>query len=284
MRDEIPSVGAVEGDETAEGVRLRYVQMCSGSPAVVLIHGASGNLSDMTFQLAPLIARDRTVVAFDRPGHGHSGWPDRGGEQLAVQARLMRQALAGLGIERAVLVGHSYGGSVALAWALDAPESVEGLVLVGAPSQGWKGGMGLANDLLAHPLTAGLMAYSLPMVLTPAFVARSVERIFAPQKPPAGYVKHLRMARILNPEALRANAVQLHALKTQLLAMVPRYGTLPMPVEILHGTADQTVPFGMHALPLASQIPGAALRRLDGIGHMPHHVAPAEILAALRRL
>lgn len=274
---------STEGDATVEGVRLRFVRMGSG-PAVVLIHGASGNLSDMTFRLAPLIARDRTVIAFDRPGHGNSGWPDRGGEQLGVQARLLRLALAQLGIERAVLVGHSYGGAVALAWALDAPASVEGLVLIGAPSQGWKGGIGLTNDLLAHPLTAALMAYSLPMLLTPSFVAKTVSRAFAPQTPPQGYLEHLRLDRILNPEALRANAVQLHALKSQLVAMVPQYGALSMPVEILHGTADPTVPFALHALPLAAQIPGAALRRLESMGHMPHHTAPAEVLAALRRL
>ena len=52
-----------------------------------------------------------------------------------------------------MLVGHSYGGSVALAWAVDAPESISGLVLLAAPSQVWEGGLGLTNDLLASPVS-----------------------------------------------------------------------------------------------------------------------------------
>ena len=55
------------------------------------------------------------------------------------QAALIRGALARIGIERPLLVGHSYGGSVALAWAVDAPETVSGLVLLATPSQVWDG-------------------------------------------------------------------------------------------------------------------------------------------------
>ena len=61
-------------------------------------------------------------------------------------------------IERPSLVGHSYGGSVALAWAVDAPETVSGLVLLATPSQVWEGGLGLTNDLLASPLVGPPLA------------------------------------------------------------------------------------------------------------------------------
>ena len=65
--------------------------------------------------------------------------------------------------------------------------------------------------------------------------------------------------------------------------MSARYSTLPMPVEIVHGTADDVVPIHIHSEPLARQIPGAVLTRLEGIGHMPHHSAPAAVAEAIDR-
>ena len=56
-----------------------------------------------------------------------------------------------------------------------------------------------------------------------------------------------------------------------------------MPIEIVHGTADEVVPIGVHSEPLARQIPGAVLTRLEGIGHMPHHAAPDAVEAAIHR-
>jgi pimeloyl-ACP methyl ester carboxylesterase len=133
---------------TVDGVPIHFVRLGAGPPVVVL-HGASGNLRDWTFGPAQAIARSNTVIAVDRPGNGLSGLPDRGGERLDVQAALLRGALEQLGVGRVTLVGHSYGGSVALAWALDAPESLDGLVLLAAPSQVWDGGLGFRTNLLA---------------------------------------------------------------------------------------------------------------------------------------
>jgi pimeloyl-ACP methyl ester carboxylesterase len=282
MRDEIQPE-AEDGAVTIDGARIHYLRAGAG-PAVVLLHGASANLADMSFDLLPRLAARYTVVAFDRPGHGESGWPARGGEQLAHQARMLRAALSELGIDRAIIVGHSYGGAVALAWALEFPESVAGLLLLGAPSQGWEGGMGLANDLLAHPLTAPYFSWALPMVMSRVAVSQMVDHLFAPQKAPRGLIGHIDPRRLFAPEPLRANAVQLQTLKRQLLAMVPRYAGLRMPVEILHGTADSVVSFDFHAEPLAAMVPNARLTALPGVGHMVHHVASAEVDRALARL
>lgn len=280
MRDDIVTE---EGAVTVDGTPIHYLRAGAG-PAVTLIHGASANLSDMSFDLLPRLARNHTVIAFDRPGHGASGWPARGGEQLAHQARMLRAALSDLGIDRTILAGHSYGGAVVLAWALEFPKSVAGLLLLGAPSQGWEGGMGLANDLLAHPMTAPFFSWALPAMMAPVTVNRLIEDLFAPQKPPSGLVRHIGPRRIFAPDTLRANAVQLQGLRRQLLAMVPRYGAMRLPVEILHGTEDRLVPMDFHATPLAAMVPGARLTPLAGVGHMVHHARPLEVEAALARL
>lgn len=272
-----------EGILRVEGVPLRYQRAGSG-PAVALIHGASSNLRDMSLDLLPRLAANHTVVALDRPGHGGSGWPARGGEQLDTQARLMRGALETLGIPRAVVLGHSYGGAVALAWGLRFPASLSGLVLIGAPSQGWIGGMGLANDLLANPMTGPAFAWLLPMLVGPTTLQRHVDELFAPQRPPGGMLRGLGLGEILAPETLRANAVQLLTLRRQLLEMKPWYRDLAMPVEIVHGEADTVVDCAFHARPLAAQVPGARLTILPGVGHMAHHSAPEAVEAAVTRV
>lgn len=268
-----------------DGVPIHLARMGRGRP-VCLIHGASGNLNDMTFRLAPTLADRFEVIAVDRPGHGRSGVPHGGGTSIRVQAALIRAALARIGIPRATVVGHSYGGSVALAWAVDAPESVSALALLAAPSQLWEGGLGLTNDLLASPLTGPPLAHAVPHLVTRGFAERTLSGVFAPQAPPEGYLDHLDLGLVLQPGALRENARQLVALKGELGPLVPRYPGLQMPVELVHGDADRTVGLDIHSRPLARQVPGAGLTVLPGIGHMLHQVATracAERIATAER-
>jgi pimeloyl-ACP methyl ester carboxylesterase len=284
MRDDTDRGEAgTEGSVTVGGVAIRYRRAGRGS-TVVLLHGASGNHRDWTLGAFEAISRDHDTIAFDRPGLGQSGWPGSEGTRLDVQARLLLGALDRLGVSRVILVGHSYGGSVALAWALVEPASVTGLMLLAAPSQVWPGGLGLSTDLLASPVTGPLIASAIPAVLPGAVAEAAAARVFAPQAPPPGYVAHLGFDRVLRAQALRANALQLAALKDQIRTMVPHYPALAIPVEVLHGTSDSTVPLAIHSEPFAAQVAQARLTRLEGIGHMPHHAALPDVLQALARL
>ncbi len=265
-----------------DGVALHYERLGSGPP-LVLIHGASGNLRDWTYQAAGRFAATNDVIVFDRPGHGLSGAPETGVSSLSLQAALMRAALADMGVDRAIVTGHSYGGSVALAWALDAPDSVNGLMLLAAPSHEWPGGVGFTSELLANPALGPFAARSASALVTDGFARRTVNGVFEPQQVPVGYLEHLRLDLILQPSALRANALQLTALKQQITMMQTRYGELAMPVEILHGNADDTVWLSVHSEALARETPVARLTTLDGIGHMPHHARPQDVTDAIDR-
>jgi pimeloyl-ACP methyl ester carboxylesterase len=262
------------------GVPIHLTRMGSGRP-VCLIHGASGNLNDMTFRLAPQLADRYEVIAVDRPGHGYSGLPPGGGLSITAQAALIRQAVAQIGVERPIVVGHSYGGSVALAWAVDAPETISGLVLLAAPSQVWEGGLGFTNDLLANPVTGPALAHTIPHVVTEGFVESTLQGVFAPQAPPAGYIDHLDLELVLEATSLRENARQLVALKEELRPMVPSYPALSMPIRLVHGEADTTVGLEIHSTVFARQVPQASLTRLPGIGHMLHQVATNEVIEAV---
>lgn len=285
-RPRVPPISPTEGPRErvmVEGVPIAFRRMGRG-PAVALIHGASTNLSDMTFRLAPALAARHTVFAFDRPGHGESGWPARGGESLSTQARLIRGALERAGVGRAFVIGHSYGGAVGLAWALDAPRSVAGLMVIGAPSHGWRGRGGVMNALIDMPLLGPAIAGLTRHLVTARLAARIADRAFAPQTAPEGYLEHFDLALMLDPARLRHNARQIAALRRALEPMARRYPDLVPPLAIVHGDADPTVSFGGHAQRLAAAVPGAGLTRLAGIGHMPHHVALPEVLAAFTRL
>jgi len=107
---------------TVSGKRLHYT-MAGEGPPVILLHGASGNFLDWTFGRFDELAKTHKVLAFDRPGLGFSDAADD--PSLSSQVALMVEAARQLGMERATVVGHSFGGAVALAWALDAPETVK---------------------------------------------------------------------------------------------------------------------------------------------------------------
>ena len=179
----------------------------------------------------------------------------------------MRGALATMGVDRATVAGHSYGGSVALAWALDAPDSVSGLMLLAAPSHEWPGAVGFSSELLRTPPSARSSPKRL-YLRHRRFRATAGQRRFEPQQAPEGYLDDLRLDLILNLRAARQRA-QLTAPKPQIRETQTRYGELQMPVEILHGTADDTVWLSIHSEALASRTPDARHTPLDGIGHMP---------------
>lgn len=279
-----PDPAVAERQVETDGLSLNVLFAGDGNPPVVLIHGASGNARDFTFGTMAALARQHAVIALDRPGLGASEAPPNGIESPFVQAALLSGALRSLGLRRPILVGHSYGGAVALAWALAEPDALRGLVLLAAPSHVWEGGVGLTSDLLARPILGPALAAVAPFLVSDDFLDTAVSRVFAPQTPPPGYVDRLGRDRLLAASALRTNARQLVALKSHLRAMVPRYASLSLPVELIHGEADTIVPLRVHSEPLVARLPNGRLTRLPGVGHMPHHAAPETLLAAVQRI
>lgn len=272
-----------EGRFVTVGGRRVHAVVAGDGPEVVLIHGLSGNARDFTFALLPALARRYRVIAFDRPGLGYSDALPPGADGLAEQAAVLQQAAALLGAARPLVVGQSYGGSVGLAWAVERPGTLAALVTVGAPSHVWEGGMSAFYRITAPPLGAVLAVPLLTALAPGAQVRQATESVFAPQPMPAGYAEHLGAPLTLRRPSLRANARHRARLKADLAALVPRYPDLTLPVEVLHGTADQTVSPAIHAEAFAREVASARLTLLPGQGHMPHHTAQAEVLAAIDR-
>src|SRR5690242_12705842 len=157
-----------------DGGRLHVVDLAPSRPGdalpVVLLHGASGNLEDQRLTLGSALAASRRVILIDRPGHGFSARAGGGADASpGRQAALIAQALAGLGVERAVVVGHSWAGALAAAMALDFPERVAALVLLAPVTHPWPGGISwyntLASTRIVGPLFARTFAFPLGSLL-----------------------------------------------------------------------------------------------------------------------
>lgn len=273
-----PPVGAfVE----AGGLRVHYVEAGEG-PAVILIHGANGNLRDFTFSMVDELKDRYRVIVFDRPGHGYSDRAEPDGDVPATQARALAAAADALGVERAVIVGHSFGGAVAAAWALERPDQAAALVSLAGAVFPWNGDGGflysLAGSFMGPVVGAAARAY-----VSGSRLDRLIADVFAPNSVTPGYAEHIGVELALRPDTFRYNAADINELNDNLIPQAERYGELAMPVEIVHGESDATVGLDVHSIPFQAAAPEARLTVLPGVGHMPHHVSEGIVVAAIDR-
>lgn len=265
-----------------DGHRVHAVTMGAG-PDLVLIHGASGNIRDMTHSLAPRLAKRYRVTIFDRPGLGYTDRIGHAGTTIRQQAELLAAAARQLGVESPIVLGHSYGGAVALAWAVHEPHYISALVPLSSPSHPWDSPLSAYYKVLSHPVLGPLVIPFLTAFVHDERVKREVASIFDPNTVPDGYIDHIGAGLTLRRKTLRANALQRANLLPAIEALHRSYARIQVPLEIVHGTADTTVGLTIHAEPLEQSVPTADLTRLPGIGHMPHHVAQDAVVEAIDR-
>jgi pimeloyl-ACP methyl ester carboxylesterase len=256
-------------------------------PAVLLLHGAPGSATD----LRPLGERlaSLPVLIADRPGSGWSGRP--GGEAdaaLGRQAELIRAAVRKLGARRLIVVGHSFGGSVALRYALDHPDEVAGLVLVNPATHPRPGGLkwfqAAAELLLTGRFFASLFAWTVATPLSLAVLEKATARMFAPEPLPKDYLDLSALALAMTPGRFRDSMQDFKLLRGELTAQAPRYPVLAAPAVLVLGEADATVPPALHGEILAREVPAIRVIRIAKAGHMLHHGHAGRIAEEVVRL
>lgn len=255
----------------------------SGAPPIVLVHGADGVVQEFTETIVPALATGLRVLAVDRPGHGWST-PPSAGCGIAANMEAIREGVRALGVERAVVVGHSYGAAIAVRWALEHPEEVAGLVLL-APAAHfrWPRVTPHVLRIAETPRLAPALAEALVPLLGPLAHALSARWAFRPNPvPPAfrafGEVLYLRPAQTL--AVLR----EYRRLRDDLGEQEGRYGEIAVPTLVLVGAEDPVTVPRLQAEPLAREVPGAELRVLPGLGHEFHWHAPDEVVKAVREV
>ena len=262
------------------GTRVHALVKGAG-PDLILIHGASGNLRDF-LPLIDKLSPQYRVIAFDRPGLGWSD-PIPDGSTLKAQALQLAAAASQLGVKNPIVLGQSYGGSVALAWALYAPLKPAALVLVSSPSLPWPGKLDWWYQLTASWIGQTFVIPLAAAFVPDAYVNRTITDIFAPDPAPPDYLTYIGAGLTLRRQTLRINAEQVNSLRPQIVDMSRLYPQLTLPVELVHGDADTIVPLTIHSLPLSKPLPNATLTVAKGAGHMVHHAQPDLVLAAIDR-
>ncbi len=273
----------------AGGLRQHVVERSpndarAGVPPLVLLHGAGCNLEDMWLVLGERLAVRHRVILIDRAGQG---WSESGGRNFsspAAQAGVLREVLDRLGIARAVLVGHSWGGALALTFALDQPQRAAGLVLLSPPTHPHLCRMTRLYRMLAAPCAGRLFAHTLALPLAAAAFTSGIRAAFAPQAPPRHYLECSAAFLLLRPAAFLANARDMADLQAFLARQAPHYRELAVPTVIIQGDSDGIVPIDKHAMALTAAAPQCKLVVLPGVGHMPHHAAADRVIAEIEQL
>ncbi|GFE63715.1 alpha/beta fold hydrolase [Litoreibacter roseus] len=267
------------------GTQVHAVVEGSG-PDLILFHGAGGSHRDFTFSMVDKLKDDFRVVVFDRPGHGLTERIDAragDGESLAEQADLLHSAAEMLNVSNAIVAGQSFGGALALNYTLRHPDDVAGVVAISAVSNPWPGELDAWYRVNGTWLGQNVLIPIISVFATRNRVEGTLEGVFEPDPVPPGYIDHIGVDLATRPTQLRANVQQINRLLGDVKAQVGQYDQIDVPLEIIHGTADSTVPFDVHADPLSTQVKGARLTVLEGTGHMPHHAEEAQVVEAIRR-
>jgi pimeloyl-ACP methyl ester carboxylesterase len=265
----------------AGGDRLHYVERGSGEPAIVILHGNGSMVQDilasgLVERLAPL----HRMVIFDRPGFGHSRRPRGRIWTPGAQARVLLEAFDRLGVDRPVVVGHSWGTLVALALALRYPRAVRSLVLV---SGYYNPTFRLDVPLLAPPglpVIGPLLRWSISPLLARLAFPSLLRHVFAPSPVPERFRAAFSKELALRPRQLAASGAET-ALMIPMAAYRRRYRNLTVPAQLVAGTADRIIDPIRQSARLVRQVPQGCLHLVPGGGHMVHHQDPGAVSAVI---
>lgn len=262
-------------------LRIRYLERPGTGTPVVLIHGLPGTAEDFE-DVVPMLAGHRTI-AIDRPGFGYSSG---GYVPFDTQIQTIDELLHRLHIPRAILVGHSYGGTVSLGFAERHPSEVAGLVLVDAAAAGQK--LGTFARAQAHfvqvlqaPVVRQIANATFGQLLLTVSVNRAEAEAFHPQSVVSAH--HRRVLEInMTHGNLQALAGEQLAANGVIEGIDRGLTSIAAPTVVIQGDHDELVK-PTHGRRLAAALPHARLVMVSG-GHMAPYTHPDAIAAAVQSL
>ncbi len=235
---------------------IYYVQQGEEGLPVVFVHGAGGSHLIWWNQVRALAPIARPI-AMDLPGHGKSS--PAGRNSVDAYRDVIAGFLDALGLDRAVVVGHSMGGAIAQAVALAHPDRLAGLVLVGT---------GARLRVLPAILDGVLNAFGQTAQIV-------TDYSFAPDADASLKRKSEEQFRLCPPQITHGDFSACNAFD-----ILPRVGDIRVPTLIICGRQDQMTP-PKYSEFLAAKIPNARLVLVEGAGHYVMIEQPEEVSRAL---
>jgi pimeloyl-ACP methyl ester carboxylesterase len=287
LEDTIPPEDLADPDShfvDVDGLRVHYKMAGQGEPVLILLHGFAASTFSWREVMGPL-AGQATTVAFDRPAFGLTErpmpgeWSGQNPYTTAAQADLTVALMDCLGVDRAVLVGNSAGGTVALLTALRHPERVSALVLVD-PAIYTGGGR---FPTWVQPLLRTPQMRRIGPLLARAIQKWGYEFGRSAWHDPSGFTDEIwaGYTRPLQAENWDRALWELTA-ASRPLNLEARLDQVRPPVLVITGDDDRIVPTAQ-SVRLASELPGAELVVIPDCGHVPHEECPQAFLDAVQR-
>lgn len=267
-----------------DGERFHYVEEGKGPP-LVMIHGLMGSSRNLTYALSGQLREQFRVISLDRPGSGYSTRHNGTPADLPAQARQIAGFIRALGLGQPLVLGHSLGGAIALALALDHPQVVSGLVLVAPLTHPQRRLPPVFLSLAVRPAwLRRWVAHTLTVPLGMLTKGVTVKGVFAPDPAPADFATRGGGVLGMRPANFYAASSEIAVVNDDLPQMVQRYPQLSLPIGLIYGGRDKVLDFRTHGQALADKVPGLKLQLVEGRGHMLPITATERVVALVEQV
>ncbi|ARB29260.1 alpha/beta hydrolase [Pseudomonas tolaasii] len=267
-----------------EGERFHYVDEGKGPP-LVMIHGLMGSSRNLTYALSGQLRERFRVITLDRPGSGYSTRHSGTAADLPAQARQIAAFIKTLDLDKPLVLGHSLGGAIALALALDHPHAVSGLILVAPLTHPQRLLPWVFLSLAVRPVwLRRWVSHTLTLPIGLLTKGSVVKGVFAPDPAPADFATRGGGLLGMRPDNFYAASTEINTVNAHLPEMVKRYAQLTLPIGLMYGARDKVLDFQKHGQALASKVPGLKLQVVEGRGHMLPITATERVAAVVEQV
>ena len=265
-------------------LNIHYTDIGAG-PLVVLLHSQPANERQF-YLLKEQLKKNYRVISIDRPGMGYSEGPKEKTEiRLSLQAKIISKLIKDITQEKPLVVGHSYGGALALAYALNNEDDIKGLILVNTASHAWPSDkVWLPFKIISSPLIGNIFSNTYAMIYGKSTIEQSANDNFPNNLPSKNYMENVAGELTLRPQNLRSYAFDAINLRNALKEQSKKYYKIKLPITIIAGSNDRVTPNKIHSFQLHQEIKHSSLIKVDGVEHSIPELKPGVIEEEIRKM